>query len=288
MKEKTRLKLKIISSFATCLLSLFSLVALTLSWFAYNDRVDGNGMSVVAKNDRIFLGCEYYRLENKDGGYALTQTDAASASLGVYDAMKDDYALIVKLYFKRDETSDAQKPAVTVSAETNTKYFLGDNGKTDGDTTLDYKLLPPLKSLPAQPADEGKGYTNALSSVVTFTALTVEEIEDMSDGVLSSLPSGDRFSTFVDVDATNANGIHEVKNSSKISSKKGGTAELYEEQYNGQDCYSACVYVTYDPLLINTVFSANIGNDDMLSENEKVEYYPVPFKCDFWLSVDFA
>lgn len=132
MQEKTRLKLKIISSFAMCVLSLFAMVSLTLSWFAVNDRVDGNGMSVATQNDQELLGYEYYRLKKGDGGYALTQTDAAYGTLGVYDALSDDHALVVKLYFKRDE----QKTTVKLSARTETRYFLGDNGKTVGSQTL--------------------------------------------------------------------------------------------------------------------------------------------------------
>lgn len=289
MQEKTRLKLKIISSFAMCVLSLFAMVSLTLSWFAVNDRVDGNGMSVATQNDQELLGYEYYRLKKGDGGYALTQTDAAYGTLGVYDALSDDHALVVKLYFKRDE----QKTTVKLSARTETRYFLGDNGKTVGSQTLNYKLLPPSLSDPTKPSDEGKGYTNALSSVVTFTALTHAEIADMTDGVLTSLPTGDRFSTFIDVDAANTSGVHTVNESVEISTQKGGgSVARYAEsaQYKGQDCDSACVYLTYDSLLINTVFSANIGNDDMyvLKDDESGEYYPVPFKCDFWLFADLT
>ena len=46
MNVKSKSKLKMISSLITCALSFFSLVTLTLSWFAMNKDTDAGGMGV--------------------------------------------------------------------------------------------------------------------------------------------------------------------------------------------------------------------------------------------------
>lgn len=147
MNEKTRLKLKMISSLLMCILSLFSMVALTFSWFAYNNQTHGSGMSIQLQNDGLLLGVEYYKLEPAGESYKLVKCNN-DASLGLYSRLDTHYQILVKLYLDKEMTE------LTLTAKTETEQFLGK--KED--------LL-------------GKS-GNTLSSIVAFGMLAQDDIKD--------------------------------------------------------------------------------------------------------------
>lgn len=282
MQEKTRLKLKIISSFSMCVLSLFSVVSLTLSWFAINNKTHGNGMSITSSDDNELLGYEYFSVKkNAANTYGLTEISGISPSLGAYDALSSDYSVAVKVYLRCPEGITA----ATFTARTAADYFLGDAG---------YRLLPPQTDNPSMPladgkTDSGKSYTNSLTSLVAFAALTNEESAALSGGTATSLPSGTRLSSFIDLN-NQADGKHVVSPTVAVTQTGNGAAssavELQNDTYRGEDCRSAYIFITYEPLLVNTVFSANIGNDKMYVTNAATgEPYPIPFVCDFSIEI---
>lgn len=270
MKERTRLKLKILSSLMMCILSLFSVITLTLSWFAFNDRTQGNGMNITVEHSLDYLGCEYYQVKSNGAGkYQLNEME--TPTLGAYSALSDDYRLVIKIYVYNP--NDDQ---FTVNALTQTTYFMGNTN---------YPLLPPQKKKTDLPNDSGKNYTNALSSIVSFSVLTENEasaiIEKEENKQLDALPSEDRLVNFIDLTNNTVN--------SSISLKQAENTAItpVKDTYNGTPCGSICIFITYDPLLVNTVFSANIGNNDMyLLANDKQRYYDIPFVCDFSLLLE--
>ena len=112
------------TSLFLCIASLFSCVTLTLAWFAFNNNVSGGGIGVGAEKKADLIAYEYYVADtseaNKDKFLFVKTTDETKQKPGAYDVLNRKYQLMIKLYLR----ADAQK--VLVSAETDTKYFLGD------------------------------------------------------------------------------------------------------------------------------------------------------------------
>lgn len=287
MKEKTRLKLKIISSFIMCALSLFSIVSLTVAWFAVNDKTDGNGMAVTGSHDNDVVGYEFYGLtkDNASGNYSLKLAQNASDALGEYDTLASDYSAVLKIYLTRRAQSDVVKLSVNTTAD----YFLGDNVKLSDGTEIKYPLLPPKITDISRPQDDGKNYTNSLTSVIAFSVFSADEAAGISEnGYLTDLPTEERLTTLIDLENPNVDGTHTPKENVYLTQLGSEDLSVYREIYRGVERDALYVFLTYDALLINTVFSANIGNDDMYLNGENGLPYPIPFVCDFSITVDIT
>lgn len=249
MEKKTRLKLKTVSSFLTCLLSLFSIVALTLSWFAINGNADTDGMDVVIKSGDIVSDCEYFVADENDlANYAFIPADSAGKNtLGTYDVLNDKYQFLIKVNLKAEAT-------VNVTAETATDYFLG-----AADAEEKGHLLK----------RDGSG--NALSSVISFAVLGANEPQKTANGYkLTALPQDT--SCFFDrsalVSATAPERSVTIGGGLTVSKDADGNAYFF-------------VLLSYDPLLASTVFAANIGNEVL----ETAEDDKIPFELDFGIVV---
>lgn len=262
MKEKIRLKLKIFSSLLMCLLSLFSIVSLTLAWFAVNDKASGDGMNVAVSQSEILDGYQIYRVNGtSNGAYELTELpNNQTPSLNVYDDLAGNYQLVVKLKFK----SDAKN--VKITGLTSTNYFLGDGNHP----LLSAKSESEL-NVPKTGSYNGSDYTNALSSIVGMTLLTDDEVSAFENKTLTQLPQESRLSVFI-----------------------SGSVVSSEIEIATTSDLNAYVFITYDALLVNTVFSVNIGNDDMyltdsngsILTGENGLPYPIPFVWDFSIAAE--
>ncbi len=115
--------------------------------------------------------------------------------------------------------------------------------------------------------------------------LTKDEASNITENTenkqLDALPSENRLVNFIDLTNNTVNG--------SISLKQAENTAIapVKNTYNGIDCGAICIFITYDSLLVNTVFSANIGNNDMyLFDDQKQRYYDTPFVCDFSLLLE--
>lgn len=253
MERKTRLKLKMIVSLCTCVLSLFSLISLTLAWFAMNDNTGAGGMDINVSGENIVSSCEYFVTESSvgDSFYSFVPADAEDKNkLGVYDVLNDRYQFLIKINLYSAKS-------VKVTADTNTGYFLG--------------------SVTAE--DEGhwltaSGAGNVLSSVVSFSVFGRDELPQSGGGyILNALP--ENTSCFFDRTALGA----ATKPELSVTLADNLVVEADE---NGNSYFF--VMVSYDPLLVSTVFSANIGNDVL----EQAEDDIIPFELDFGIVVSAA
>ncbi len=273
MNEHTRKKLKLISSLTLALLSLFSAVTLTFSWFSHNRDVGGNdmGITIGSETKGIYLDHAFYRIDTTDtsDGYLFSEVDKSTASLGTYDVLVQSYQLLLKIYV--DDTVDT----LTISAITETTYFLGNPNKK-------YLLLGADPDNAALPDDADSEYTNALSSVVGFILLSSDDLseETTASGTsyrLGTLPKGD-MQTFVDK--------NDISESSKpenfditISSDNMKTGETSP---SGTSCKAVYLLLSYDPTLISSVSSVNIGNPAIQKDGIAA---PIPFRSDFYLTL---
>ena len=266
MQKRARQKLKMFTSLFLCIASLFSCVTLTLAWFAFNNNVSGGGIGVGAEKKADLIAYEYYVADtgeaNKDKFLFVKTTDETKQKPGAYDVLNRKYQLMIKLYLR----ADAQK--VLVSAETDTKYFLGDG-------TQEHRLAAAL------PADGT--LKNPLSSVAAMRGVAAGEL------------SGDTNNGYVWTENTDNEYVKFMENSSADSVPRGAitmpeitlpestetfTGTGYDgSAYTNEECKTAFILISYDAALIEAVFSANIGNSDIVNLDE------VPFMCDFEIKV---
>lgn len=271
MKEKRKQRLKLISSFFLCLIMLFSATTLTFSWFAHNRNVDGSGIDVSVGNDGTVLDYAFYRINTTDtgGGYLFEITDRSSARLGTYDALKQSYPVLLKIYLKESVT------ASTVTATTATTYFLGNcNGK--------YPLLEAGEESGLNA--DGETYTNALSSIVGMAVLPAESVKAETQGNkisyrLNSLPESDKMSTFIDKNKISDETVAPETITLTATSDDIGNDKYTDGSGAESDCKILYILLSYDPTLISAVFSVNIGNSDGNSPEE------IPFYNDFLLTI---
>lgn len=273
MKETTRLKLKIVSSFLMCVLSLFSIVSLTLSWFAFNDKASGDNMAVVGSANDLVENCEYYRVKKAAGGYGMQKLPTnETPSLNVYDVLSGEYQLVVKITLKEGVG------AVKLGGNTTTDYFLGDGKHPLRSAKSVTELHVPKEGTYTDESGVSHTYTNVLSSIVGICVLTETESAAALDNKLEKLPLDSRLSTFIERTENT------ISKDIVVAEFSDTTREIY-------------VWITYDALLVNTVFSANIGSEDMYLKDETTNAvltgadglpYPIPFKWDFSLVVESA
>lgn len=267
MQKRARQKLKMLTSLFLCIASLFSCVTLTLAWFAFNNNVSGGGIGVGAEKKADLIAYEYYVADtsaaNKDKFLFVKTTDETKQKPGAYDVLNRKYQLMIKLYLR----ADAQK--VLVSAETDTDYFLGDG-------TQEHRLAAAL------PADGT--LKNPLSSVVAMRGVAAgEELAgDTNNGYVWTEKAGKEYVKFMADSSANSvpRGAITMPEITLPESTETFTGTGYDgSAYTNEECKTAFILISYDAALIEAVFSANIGNNDIVNLDE------VPFMCDFEIKV---
>ena len=266
MQKRARQKLKMFTSLFLCIASLFSCVTLTLAWFAFNNNVSGGGIGVGAEKKADLIAYEYYVADtgeaNKDKFLFVKTTDETKQKPGAYDVLNRKYQLMIKLYLR----ADAQK--VLVSAETDTDYFLGDG-------TQEHRLAAAL------PADGT--LKNPLSSVVAMRGVAAGELSgDTNNGYVWTENTDNEYVKFMENSSADSvpRGAITVCETTLPESTETFTGTGYDgSAYTNEECKTAFILISYDAALIEAVFSANIGNSDIVNLDE------VPFMCDFEIKV---
>lgn len=286
MNERIKNRIKLVSSFLMCVLSLSAAITLSFAWFAKNDTVNGGGMSVAIENDANVVGAEYFIAEKNGSNNGSTQLKFKKITnepvrMGAYDILDKKYQLLAKVYLKSDMET------IRVTGNTQTAYFLGtlENNKSK------YPLLPPSGdvNVPQESTtDDGVTYTNVLSSVINFTIFQAGELTALTNGggyelVSDTLPSGDRIAKFIN-DSETATAptktINLVQTAGSDTVTTGGP-----EEFNGQPCRTLFIMFSYDEAIMEKIFSDNLGNDNIYVESNGV-LLNIPFKCDFTISFD--
>ena len=281
MNERIKNRIKLVSSFLMCVLSLSAAITLSFAWFAKNDTVNGGGMSVAIENDANVVGAEYFIAE-KNGSTQLKFKKITNepVRMGAYDILDKKYQLLAKVYLKSDMET------IRVTGNTQTAYFLGalENNKSK------YPLLPPSSdvNVPQESTtDDGITYTNVLSSVINFTIFQAGELTALTNGsgyelVSDTLPSGGRIAKFIDsTDAEKpTSSINLVQTEGIDTVTTGGP-----EEFNGQPCRTLFIMFSYDEAIMEKIFSDNLGNKNIYVESNGT-LLNIPFKCDFTISFD--
>lgn len=287
MNERIKNRIKLVSSFLMCVLSLSAAITLSFAWFAKNDTVNGGGMSVAIENDANVVGAEYFIAEKNGSNNGSTQLNfkkvpAEAARMGAYDILDKKYQLLAKVYLKSDMET------IRVTGNTQTAYFLGalENNKSK------YPLLPPSDdvNVPQESTtDDNVTYTNVLSSVINFTVFTADEIKartDETEGYYfagTDLPSGGRIAKFI-ADSSTATAptptINLVQTEGIDTVITGGS-----EEFNGQPCRTLFIMFSYDEAIMEKIFSDNLGNKNIYVESNGT-LLNIPFKCDFTISFE--
>lgn len=285
MNERIKNRIKLVSSFLMCVLSLSAAITLSFAWFAKNDTVNGGGMSVAIENDANVVGAEYFIAEKNGLNNGSTQlkfkkVPAEAARMGAYDILDKKYQLLAKVYLKSDMET------IRVTGNTQTTYFLGalENNKSK------YPLLPPSSdvNVPQESTAGGVTYTNVLSSVINFTIFQAGELTALTNGsgyelVSDTLPSGNRIAKFIDsTDAEKPTPtINLVQTTTGNTVTTGGP-----EEFNGQPCRTLFIMFSYDEAIMEKIFSDNLGNNKIYVEDSEGNLINIPFKCDFTISFD--
>lgn len=286
MNERIKNRIKLVSSFLMCVLSLSAAITLSFAWFAKNDTVNGGGMSVAIENDANVVGAEYFIAEKNGSNNGSTQLKFKKITnepvrMGAYDILDKRHQLLAKVYLKSDMET------IRVTGNTQTAYFLGalENNKSK------YPLLPPSGdvNVPQESTtDDGVTYTNVLSSVINFTIFQAGELTALTNGsgyelVSDTLPSGNRIAKFINVSETDnplTQTINLVQTAGINTVTTGG-----EERFNGQQCRTLFIMFSYDEAIMENIFSDNLGNDNIYVESNGT-LLNIPFKCDFTISFE--
>lgn len=285
MNERIKNRIKLVSSFLMCVLSLSAAITLSFAWFAKNDTVNGGGMSVAIENDANVVGAEYFIAEKNGSNNGSTQLKFKKITnepvrMGAYDILDKKYQLLAKVYLKSDMET------IRVTGDTQTAYFLGalENNKSK------YPLLPPTSgdvNVPQESTAGGVTYTNVLSSVINFTIFQAGELTALTNGsgyelVSDTLPSGGRIAKFIN-DSETATAptptINLVGDSDTVTT--GGP-----EEFNGQRCRTLFIMFSYDEAIMEKIFSDNLGNKNIYVEDSDGTLINIPFKCDFTISFE--
>lgn len=288
MNERIKNRIKLVSSFLMCVLSLSAAITLSFAWFAKNDTVNGGGMSVAIENDANVVGAEYFIAEKSVPQSSSSElkftkiTDGNPVRMGAYDILDKKYQLLAKVYLKSDMET------IRVTGNTQTAYFLGalENNKSK------YPLLPPSGdvNVPQESTtDDGITYTNVLSSVINFTIFQAGELTALTNGsgyelVSDTLPSGNRIAKFIADSATATaptSSINLVQTEGIDTVTTGGP-----EEFNGQTCRTLFIMFSYDEAIMEKIFSDNLGNTNIYVENNYGTLINIPFKCDFTISFE--
>lgn len=285
MNERIKNRIKLVSSFLMCVLSLSAAITLSFAWFAKNDTVNGGGMSVAIENDANVVGAEYFIAEKNGSNNGSTQLKFKKITnepvrMGAYDILDKKYQLLAKVYLKSDMET------IRVTGNTQTAYFLGalENNKSK------YPLLPPSSdvNVPQESTAGGVTYTNVLSSVINFTIFQADELTALTNGsgyelVSDTLPSGGRIAKFIDsTDAEKPTSSINLVQTENIDTVTTGGPELF----NGQPCRTLFIMFSYDEAIMEKIFSDNLGNNNIYVEDSEGNLINIPFKCDFTISFE--
>lgn len=287
MNERIKNRIKLVSSFLMCVLSLSAAITLSFAWFAKNDTVNGGGMSVAIENDANVVGAEYFIAEKSVPQSSSSElkftkiTDGKPVRMGAYDILDKKYQLLAKVYLKSDMET------IRVTGNTQTTYFLGalENNKSK------YPLLPPSSdvNVPQESTAGGVTYTNVLSSVINFTVFAAGELEARADGTEgyyfagTALPSGNRIAKFI---ADSATATAPTKTINLVQTEGIDTVTTGgPEEFNGQPCRTLFIMFSYDEAIMEKIFSDNLGNDNIYVESNGT-LLNIPFKCDFTISFE--
>lgn len=285
MNERIKNRIKLVSSFLMCVLSLSAAITLSFAWFAKNDTVNGGGMSVAIENDANVVGAEYFIAEKNGSNNGSTQLKFKKITnepvrMGAYDILDKKYQLLAKVYLKSDMET------IRVTGNTQTAYFLGalENNKSK------YPLLPPSSdvNVPQESTAGGITYTNVLSSVINFTIFQAGELTALTNGsgyelVSDTLPSGNRIAKFIDsTDAEKPTSSIKLVQTEGIDTVTTGGPE----EFNGQPCRTLFIMFSYDEAIMEKIFSDNLGNKNIYVEDSAGNLINIPFKCDFTISFD--
>lgn len=287
MNERIKNRIKLVSSFLMCVLSLSAAITLSFAWFAKNDTVNGGGMSVAIENDANVVGAEYFIAEKNGLNNGSTQLKFKKITnepvrMGAYDILDKKYQLLAKVYLKSDMET------IRVTGNTQTAYFLGalENNKSK------YPLLPPSSdvNVPQESTtDGGVTYTNVLSSVINFTVFQAGELTELTNGsgyelVSDTLPSGGRIAKFI---ADSATATAPTKTINLVQTEGINTVTTGgPEEFNGQTCRTLFIMFSYDEAIMEKIFSDNLGNNKIYVEDSEGNLINIPFKCDFTISFD--
>lgn len=289
MNERIKNRIKLVSSFLMCVLSLSAAITLSFAWFAKNDTVNGGGMSVAIENDANVVGAEYFIAEKNGSNNGSTQLKFKKITnepvrMGAYDILDKKYQLLAKVYLKSDMET------IRVTGDTQTAYFLGaldlENNKSK------YPLLPPSDdvNVPQESTtDDNVTYTNVLSSVINFTIFQAGELTALTNGsgyelVSDTLPSGGRIAKFI---ADSATATAPTKTINLVQTEGINTVTTGgPEEFNGQPCRTLFIMFSYDEAIMEKIFSDNLGNNNIYVENSDGTLIDIPFKCDFTISFD--
>lgn len=286
MNERIKNRIKLVSSFLMCVLSLSAAITLSFAWFAKNDTVNGGGMSVAIENDANVVGAEYFIAEKNGSNNGSTQLKFKKITnepvrMGAYDILDKRHQLLAKVYLKSDMET------IRVTGNTQTAYFLGalENNKSK------YPLLPPSSdvNVPQEGTAGGVTYTNVLSSVINFTIFQADELTALTNGsgyelVSDTLPSGNRIAKFINDSATATAPtptINLVQTTTGNEVTTGGP-----EEFNGQRCRTLFIMFSYDEAIMEKIFSDNLGNNNIYVEDSEGNLINIPFKCDFTISFE--
>ena len=285
MNERIKNRIKLVSSFLMCVLSLSAAITLSFAWFAKNDTVNGGGMSVAIENDANVVGAEYFIAEKNGSNNGSTQLNfkkvpADAARMGAYDILDKRHQLLAKVYLKSDMET------IRVTGNTQTAYFLGalENNKSK------YPLLPPSSDVNVpQESTTGDGitYTNVLSSVINFTIFAAGEINERADAegyyFAGTLPSGNRIAKFI---ANSTTATAPTKTIDLVQTEGSNTVTTGgPEEFNGQPCRTLFIMFSYDEAIMEKIFSDNLGNTKMYTYIDG-NLINIPFKCDFTISFE--
>ena len=287
MNERIKNRIKLVSSFLMCVLSLSAAITLSFAWFAKNDTVNGGGMSVAIENDANVVGAEYFIAEKNGSNNGSTQLKFKKITnepvrMGAYDILDKKYQLLAKVYLKSDMET------IRVTGNTQTAYFLGalENNKSK------YPLLPPSGDVNVPQESTTAGgvtYTNVLSSVINFTVFQAGELTALTNGsgyelVSDTLPSGDRIAKFINDSET----ATAPKPTIKLVQTEGIDTVITggPEEFNGQPCRTLFIMFSYDEAIMEKIFSDNLGNNKIYVEDSEGNLINIPFKCDFTISFD--
>lgn len=274
MQKQFHLASKIISLCLLGALTLFAVFTLSYAWFVKSDTVSGGGMTIIADDGVGVVGTEYFLADADTDLHFNGLADGETPRMGAYSILNTRYQLLVKVYLR----ADMEK--ATVSAGTATTYFLGDSN---------YPLLPPKKDDVLTPDDEDKTYTNVLSSIVSLTVFSADEIGETENGYAflgTALPSGERAAKFItDPNAspvTPQKTINLVQTAGSRDVVTGAT-----ETWHGKSCRTLFILLNYDVSLAETVFSVNVGNKNLYNIDDVTgDLIAIPFRCDFTLSFE--
>ena len=287
MNERIKNRIKLVSSFLMCVLSLSAAITLSFAWFAKNDTVNGGGMSVAIESDANVVGAEYFIADKSDPDSSSAQLKFKKITdepvrMGAYDILDKRHQLLAKVYLKSDMET------IRVTGNTQTAYFLGalENNKSK------YPLLPPSSdvNVPQESTtDDGVTYTNVLSSVINFTIFQAGELTALTNGsgyelVSDTLPSGGRIAKFI---ADSATATAPTPTINLVQTEGIDTVTTGEaEHFNGQPCRTLFIMFSYDEAIMEKIFSDNLGNNNIYVENSDGTLIDIPFKCDFTISFE--